>query len=304
MKAYVAALRRFNRFYTREVGTLREHLLDSKFSLTETRVLFELATRGETSAQAVAAALDLDAGYLSRLLGKLAAARLLRRTPSGSDRRELRLALTAAGRRAFAVLNRRADTLARGLLSRLTEEQQSEMIGSMGAIEHLLSGQPPSPLVLRPHRAGDMGWAVGRQAALYAQEYGWDNQYEALAARIVADFIEHCDQRCERCWIAERDGIRLGCIFLIRHAERPGTARLRLLHVEAAARGQGLGRALIGECVRFARGSGYKTITLWTQSVLLAARHLYQEAGFVKVHAAPHHSFGVDLIEETWDLAL
>lgn len=304
MKAETAALRRFTRFYTHKAGTLREHLLDSPYSLTETRVLFELATRGQASAQAIAAELGLDPGYLSRLVRKFEAARLLRRKTSPQDRRELRLTLTPQGRRAFALVNQRAEKLAQELLAPLTAEQQSRLIRSMQTIEDLLGGAHHAPYVLRPHRAGDMGWVVSRQAALYSEEYGWDSQYEALASRIVADFLDHFDAQRERCWIAERDGDRLGCIFLVKHPERSDLGKLRLLHVEKAARGQGLGRTLVRECVSFARSAGYRQMTLWTQSVLRAAIHLYQQAGFVKVHEAPHHSFGVDLVEQTWELAL
>ncbi len=304
MQTEVVALRRFNRFYTRKAGTLREHLLDSPYSLTETRVLFELSTRGEISAQAIAAELELDPGYLSRLVRKFETAKLLRRETSPHDRRELRLTLTPQGRRAFAVVNQRAEKLAQGLLAPLTPEQQSRLIRSMQTIEDLLGDANPAPFVLRPHRAGDMGWVVSRQAALYAEEYGWNSQYEALASRIVADFLDHFDAQRERCWIAERDGDRLGCIFLVQHPERLDTAKLRLLHVEKAARGQGLGRTLVRECVSFARSAGYQQMTLWTQSVLRAAIHLYQQAGFIKAHEAAHHSFGVDLVEQTWELAL
>ncbi|MGH9486775.1 MAG: bifunctional helix-turn-helix transcriptional regulator/GNAT family N-acetyltransferase [Terriglobales bacterium] len=298
------ALRRFNRFYTRRVGTLQEHLLESEYSLTETRVLFELAACGETTAAAIAQVLDLDAGYLSRILRKFQSSGLLRRQAAADDGRTVRLRLSARGRTVFGAINRRADTLAAGLLSPLVPEQQAELVDAMKRIEMLLGGASRAPVVLRPHRAGDVGWVIGRHGAIYAQEYGWNLEFEALVARIAADFLTQSDPERGRCWIAEREDARLGCIFLVRHPERGATAKLRLLLVEPAARGAGVGRALVRECVAFARASGYETLTLWTQSNLSAARHLYAEAGFQKVHEAPHHSFGVDLVEETWDLRL
>ncbi|MGH9415241.1 MAG: bifunctional helix-turn-helix transcriptional regulator/GNAT family N-acetyltransferase [Terriglobales bacterium] len=304
MNDRVAALRRFNRFYTRQVGTLPEHMLQSDYSLAETRVLFELAARRAATAAAIGGELGLDAGYLSRMLRKFRGRGLVRRSPSAEDGRAVRLQLSARGRSVFGALDRRAEALAASLLAPLPPEAQAELVGAMGRIEALLGGASGAPIVLRPHRAGDMGWVVERHGALYAAEYGWDSGFEALVARIAADFIEHPEASRERCWIAEREGARLGCIFLVRHPDRPDTAKLRLLLVEPAARGAGLGRALVRECVAFARASGYKTVTLWTQSNLAAAHHLYVEAGFKKLDEAPHHSFGVDLVEQTWALRL
>lgn len=304
MDTAVAALRRFNRFYTRRVGVLDEHLLASAYSLTETRVLYELAARRETTAAAIAGELGLDAGYLSRILRRLQARGLLRQAAASRDARVRRLRLSARGRAVFAGLDQRADALAASLLGPLAPESQQALVGAMGRIEALLGEAAHGPLVLRPHRAGDMGWVVERHGAIYAAEYGWDAGFEALVARIAADFLEQWDARRERCWIAERGGARVGCIFLVRHPERADTAKLRLLLVEPAARGAGAGRALVRECVAFARACGYKSLTLWTQSNLAAAHHLYVEAGFVKRHEAPHHSFGADLVEETWELEL
>lgn len=302
----IAVYRRFTRFYTRILGLLGEKLLKGGRSLTEARVLYELAGAGRTSASEIAAELNLDAGYLSRILAKLKKQRFLTRTASAADARHAVLRLTRSGRAAFAKLDRFSSDQAREALSRLTPERCAAVIHSMQTIEALLgSGAPASsPLTLRPHRPGDMGWVVSRNGALYAQEYGWDETYEALVARIVADFINNFEPRRERCWIAERCGERLGCIFLVRHPEQEGVAKLRLLLVESSARGMGVGKALVAECVAFARSCGYKKMTLWTQSILHAAHHIYQQAGFELVAEESHHSFGVDLVGQTWELEL
>jgi DNA-binding MarR family transcriptional regulator/GNAT superfamily N-acetyltransferase len=300
----VSAYRRFTRFYTRLLGLLGEELLKGGRSLTEARVLYELGGAGRSSATEIATELNLDPGYLSRILRKLEKEQLLSRTPSPADARHSVLRLTRKGKATFAVLDRFSDQQARGALERLSPGTCAAVIGSMRTIEGALSENPPTraPYVLRPHRPGDMGWVASRQSILYTQEYGWDGSYEALASRIVADFIANFDPRCERCWIAERDGEPLGAIFLVRHPEKPGTAKLRLLHVEPNARGLGLGKALVNECVAFARSAGYRKITLWTQSILHAAHHIYQQAGFRLVSEEPHHSFSKDLIGQTWEL--
>ena len=302
----IAAYRRFTRFYTRILGLLGDKLLKGGRSLTEARVLYELGGAGRTSASEIAAELNLDPGYLSRILSKLEREKLLSRTTSSADARQIVVRLTRKGRTTFARLDRFSTEQARESLERLTPRQCSEVIRSMQAIESLLGPDTPAapPLVLRPHRPGDMGWVVGRNGALYAQEYGWDQTYEALVARITADFITNFDPQRERCWIAERAGERLGCIFLVRHPERQGVAKLRLLLVEASARGMGLGTALVSECIAFARSCGYQKMTLWTQSILHAAHHIYQQAGFQLVAEEPHHSFGVDLIGQTWEMDL
>src|ERR1700677_4443329 len=258
--AAVTAYRRFTRFYTRILGLLGDKLLKGGRSLADARVLYELAAEGRTNASEIAAELNLDPGYLSRILRKLEREQQLTRTPSTLDARQVILRLTRKGKATFAQLNRFSDEQAREALEDLTPEQCARVIGSMQAIESALTkrGVGESPIVLRPHRPGDMGWVVGRNGALYAQEYGWTEEYEALVARIVADFITNFDARCERCWIAERNGERMGCIFLVRHPEQEGVAKLRLLLVEPSARGMGLGRALVGECVQFARLAGYK----------------------------------------------
>jgi DNA-binding MarR family transcriptional regulator/GNAT superfamily N-acetyltransferase len=302
----IAAFRRFNRFYTRILGLLDEGLLASGYSLAEARVLFELATRGRSCAMEIAGELNLDPGYLSRIVKKFEKAGLLARARKSADARQALLQLTRRGKAAFADLNRRSAVQARELLEQISPAKRTELMRSMRAMEATLrrDAERGAPFVLRPHRPGDMGWVVSRQSVLYAQEYGWDSTYEALASRVVADFIDHFDARRERCWIAERDGEPLGAIFLVRHPEQPETARLRLLHVELAARGKGLGAALVHECVEFARAAGYKRITLWTQSILHAAHRLYEEAGFKLVAEEPHHSFGVDLVGQTWELVL
>jgi DNA-binding MarR family transcriptional regulator/GNAT superfamily N-acetyltransferase len=303
--AQVAAFRRFNRFYTREIGTLGEGLLDSEYSLTEARVLYELATRGDVTAGEIARELTLDAGYLSRILRKFEDAGLLRRKASPNDARQAILAITRRGRETFTDLSDRSDKQARSILEGVPSAKLPQLLNAMHSIEDSLNhGSRQSPYILRHHRPGDMGWVVYRQGLLYAQEYSWNGEYEALAARVVADFVEQYDARRDRCWIAERDGVPLGCIFLVHHPQLADTAKLRLLHVEINARGLGLGKALVGECVRFARVAGYKKITLWTQSILTAAHHIYQQAGFKLVGEEPHHSFGADLTAQTWELEL
>ncbi|SRR5579884_785354 len=300
----IATFRRFNRLYTRTIGTLSEGLLNSQYSLTEARVLYELA-HGRTAAREIAEELGLDPGYLSRILRKFEDMGLLKKTASTTDARQMQLSLTAKGRTAFDELDQRSNKQACDLLNQLPPSKREALVRSMREMENALSMERPSaPYILRQHRPGDMGWVVSRHGALYAQEYGWDEQFEALVARIVADFIINYDSRRERCWIAERNGDRLGCIFLVKHPEQNETAKLRLLLVEPSARGLGLGKALVNECVSFARTAGYKRMTLWTQSILAAAHHIYQQAGFRLVHEGPHHSFGVDLIGQTWEMEL
>lgn len=306
MQDSVAAFRRFNRFYTRILGLLNERLVESGFSLTEGRILFELTHRGHSGAKQIGDEFGLDTGYLSRILRRLEDRGLISRTPLPADARNSVLRLTRKGKAAFADLDRRWTVHAAGILGSLTPASCATIVRSMHAIESALSPDPVAraPFVLRPHRPGDMGWVIARNAVLYAQEYGWDGTYEALVARICADFIANFSPTRERCWIAERNGDPLGCIFCVQHPEQPDTAKLRLLLVEPAARGLGLGRALVTECVSFARISGYKRMTLWTQSILKSAHHLYEQAGFKLTKDEPHHSFGVDLIGQTWELEL
>jgi DNA-binding MarR family transcriptional regulator/GNAT superfamily N-acetyltransferase len=304
----IPAVRRFNRFYTRIIGTLNENLLESSLSLAEARVLYELAHRNQPTASEIAAELGMDMSYLSRILSGFTAAKLIRRQISDSDRRQSTITLTAAGQQEFDFLDRRSSEQVREMLSALTPEQQSKLVCAMTTIESLLSDQPETGhLILRQHRPGDMGWVVERHGALYALEYGWDERFEALVARITADFIDHLDPTRERCWIAERDGRRLGCVFLVRDTESPDpsqTARLRLLLVDPAARGLGLGRTLVRECTAFARTAGYRRIVLWTNSVLTSARRIYEQEGYHLVREKPYTAFGKNLVSQDWQLDL
>ncbi len=304
----IAAIRRFNRFYTSTIGTLEERLLQSTLSLAEARVLYEIASRNQPTASEIANELNLDMGYLSRILRTFTARKLVSRKTSVADGRQTLLSLTPAGRKEFAALDRNSNQQVQQMILHLNAEQQNQLVRSMASIESLLNptaaAASPQPYVLRSHRPGDMGWVTERHGALYAREYGWNEHFEALVARIVADFITGYNPKRERCWIAERDGERLGCIFLVKHPEQADVAKLRLLLVEPSARGLGLGKALVNECVSFARTAGYKKVTLWTQSILTSAHHIYRQAGFKLAHEAPHHSFGVDLIGQTWDLKL
>ncbi|MEA2928350.1 MAG: hypothetical protein QOG38_778 [Hyphomicrobiales bacterium] len=300
----VAAVRRFTRFYTRQIGLLQEGLLDSAFSLTEARVLYELAHREPTTATALAADLDLDAGYLSRILRRFGEKGLVAKKRAPSDARRSFIAITAKGRKAFAPLNKGSRDQVAAMLGRLGPAEQERVVGAMATVENLLmpSSAPaakPPMLLLRPQRPGDMGWVTSVNGALYAQEYGWDLTYEALVAKITAEFIENFDARRERCWIAEMDGERVGSVFVVRKTD--AIAKLRLLIIDPRARGLGLGKRLVDECVRFAKDAGYTSMTLWTQSILTAARAIYDRAGFKLVAEEPHHSFGVDLIGETWE---
>ncbi|HYD51074.1 MAG TPA: bifunctional helix-turn-helix transcriptional regulator/GNAT family N-acetyltransferase [Gemmatimonadaceae bacterium] len=304
--ARVDAVRRFNRFYTRQMGLLHDRLLRLPFTLTEARVLYEVAIGEPLTATRVGETLGLDAGYLSRLLRGLEARGLVERRPAERDARRLMLTLTPAGRDAFAALDDASRRDVGALLERLGEPAREQLVRAMTAIERLLdpAAEPRVPYLIRPPRSGDLGWVVQRHGALYAQEYGWDERFEGLVAGIVAQYVEHLDAARERCWIAEREEENVGCIFLVRHPERAGVARLRLLLVEPSARGLGIGRRLVQECTRFARQAGYHTITLWTNSVLHAARAIYQAEGYQLVEETPHHSFGRDLVGQTWELAL
>ena len=302
----VSAVRRFNRFYTRRIGVLEEGHLHSPFSLAEVRVLYELAHREDPTAAELAKELGLDAGYLSRILRRFEQRGLVGRTPSAADGRQSHLRLADAGRETFATLNARSSDEIAAMLAPLSPAEQRRLVEAMGVIERLLGAgaEPRTPYVLRPHQPGDIGWVISRHGALYAQEYGFDERFEALVAEIAAHFLRHFDPRRERCWIAERGGESVGSVFLVRHPDAEGVAKLRLLLVEPSARGLGIGARLVDECVRFARRAGYRTITLWTQSMLHAARRIYEQAGFRLVREDPHHSFGHDLVGETWELEL
>jgi DNA-binding MarR family transcriptional regulator/GNAT superfamily N-acetyltransferase len=300
----VDAVRRFNRLYTRRVGALGAGLLDSPFSLAEARLLYELAHRERPAAAELARDLGLDAGYLSRLLRGLERRRLISRERSKSDARQSLLSLTAAGRRTFATLDGRSNAEVRAMLGKLSGAGQRRLVEAMRDVERLLGAapEPKVPYLLRPHRPGDMGWVVHRHAALYAQEYGWDGRFEAMVAAIVAKFIDNFDPERERCWIAEREGGIVGSVFLVKKS--PTVAQLRMLYVEPDARGLGIGKRLVDECERFAREQGYRKIVLWTNSILHAARHIYEAAGYRLVAEEPHHSFGQRLVGQTWEMRL
>ena len=301
-----ARFRRFNRAYTRFLGTLNNHYLSTEYSLAEGRVLYELATRPKPQAKEVAEALGLDPGYLSRILSKFERGGLVARSTAKDDKRAINLLLTAKGRAALRTLNTRADRQASAVLSRLSAAERANFARAIQTIEQtVLDSKPePSSIVLRPHRAGDMGMVVALEGAGYVEQFGWTTEFEALAARIVADFLTNFNPTRERCWIAEMDGRHVGHIFLVQHPEQRDIAKLRLLYVDPAARGMGLGARLVDECVRFSRSVGYRKITLWTQSILTAAHRIYQAAGFRLVREEPHHSFGKDLVGQTWEMDL
>lgn len=300
----VREVRRFNRFYTKQIGVLQDGLLHSPFSLTEVRVLYEVAHRDRLTAGELGKELGLDAGYLSRVLGSFEKRGLVRRRRSAEDKRQNFLSLTAKGRRVFVPLEARSDQQVAAMLGKVGPKRQNEMVSAMHSIERVLEPhKDDGAYVLRAHQPGDMGWVVHRHGALYWQEYGYDERFEALVSGIVAEFIENFDAKRERCWMAERGGEIVGTVFLVRKSQR--VCKLRLLLVEPSARGLGLGRRLVAECVQFGRHAGYKKMMLWTQSELGAARHLYKEAGFKRVERRAHKSWGRnDLVSETWEKKL
>ena len=302
----VEAARRFNRFYTRQIGVLHEGAYNSPFSLTEVRVLYELAHRDQPTATALSRDLGLDAGYLSRMLRGFERRGLVLKTRSPADGRQSHLSLTALGRKVFGPLNARSHDEVAAMLGGLSAAAQARVVGAMQTIERLLGDRaeslPPASCVLRPPLPGELGWVVQRHGAVYAREYGYNEQFEALVAEIVAHFVQRYDAKRERCWIAEQGGEPVGSVFLVERSKT--VAQLRLLLVEPKARGSGLGTRLVDECVRFARRAGYRKITLWTQSELRAARRLYQAAGFRVVRRERNRSFGKDLVSETWELEL
>jgi DNA-binding MarR family transcriptional regulator/GNAT superfamily N-acetyltransferase len=301
---HVAAIRAFNRFYTRKLGVLDQHLGKSPFSLSEARVLYELAHRDDLAAKEIGIELGLDPGYLSRIVQSFDEQGLISRKPLASDRRQVRLSLTAKGRQTFAKLNLGSQNEVSAMLARLAPGDGGRLTQAMATIQNMLEPRPGvrAPFLLRSHRVGDMGWVISRQSIAYAEEYGWDTGYEALVAEICAEFIRNYDPGREHCWIAEAGGEPLGSVFLVKASD--DVARLRLLLVEKKARGLGVGRALVEQCIRFAREKRYTRMTLWTQSILTAARGIYQSAGFRCVKEEKHHSFGVDLVGETWELEL
>jgi DNA-binding MarR family transcriptional regulator/GNAT superfamily N-acetyltransferase len=299
----VDVIRTFNRFYTRKIGVI-DGTVSSPFSLAEARVLYELAHSERPTATHICKELGLDAGYMSRILREFERRKLVTRERSKTDERGKFLSLTAKGRRAFAPLDERSNRDVTAMLEALSPAAQKELVDSAQTIRRLLGGKPEPkvPYMLRQHQPGDLGWIVHRQAILYVEEYGWDGTYEGLAAEIVAQFIKNYDPKRERCWIAEKDGANVGGVIVAAASEE--VAKLRLLHVESEARGLGIGKRLVEECVRFSRQVGYQKITLWTQSILHAARHIYEQVGFRVVHEEQHHNFGKDLTAETWELNL
>jgi DNA-binding MarR family transcriptional regulator/GNAT superfamily N-acetyltransferase len=298
----VAAVRRFNRFYTQHLGVLQDGWLQSPFTLAEARVLYEMHQRGSTTATDIGRALGLDAGYLSRILRRFHKLGLIRKAISPDDARQSLLSLTARGQKAYAPLETRTKRDIGTMLGRLNPPEQDRLISAMHAVEAMIAPAPhvQSEIVLRQPRPGDLGWVVARHAELYAQEYGWGENFEGICAQIVADFVSKYDPKRERCWIAEMDGRTVGCVFLVKDTDT--VARLRLLLVDPVARGRGLGTRLTDECVRFARACGYQGMTLWTHSVLTAARLIYERAGFRLTSSEKRKSFGQDVVSEYWDM--
>jgi DNA-binding MarR family transcriptional regulator/GNAT superfamily N-acetyltransferase len=300
----IAAIRGFSRFYTRKLGIIEPKLLHSPFTLQEARIMYEIAHRRACTATDLTRDLGLDPGFLSRTLQALQRRQIVTRKASKDDGRVNELSLTARGRTAQAELERRSREEVGSLLASLDDTQRAAVVRAMTTIEQTLERptEKPAAFVLRSHRPGDIGWVISSQAKAYAQEYGWDISYEALVAEICAQFIKNYDPSREHCWIAEAGGEPLGSIFLVKGSD--DVAKLRLLLVEKKARGLGVGRALVEQCISSARDKGYKKMTLWTQSILVAARGIYQAAGFHRVKEEPHHSFGVDLVGETWEMEL
>jgi len=300
----IEAVRRFNRFYTGRLGLLKPGLLQTRFPLTQARIIFELAHHEDFTARELIRELDLDAGYLSRILSSFEKDGLIKKSPSQSDNRHRLLKLTAKGRKAFSALNERSKRENEALLQSLSNEDQQRLLQAMHTLESLLGAQakPARPYLLRTHKPGDIGWIIHRHGVLYAEEYGFDETFEALVADILARFIRHHDPKRERLWIAEQDGERIGSIMIVDAGEE--VAQLRILLVEPKARGSGIGKRLIDECLDFSKRAGYQKIKLWTQSNLDAARHLYVKAGFQLVEEKPHKSFGHDLVAQILELPL
>ena len=300
----IEAVRGFNRFYTRKIGLLQEGLLKSPFSLTQGRVIYEIAHHEQTTATHLCQELGLDPGYLSRILRGLQRHGLIDKKASSQDARQYLLSLTEQGRESFAELNAASRNEIEAMLNQMSPDEQYRLVTAMDAIESLLGARSEhkAPYILRPHQPGDMGWVVRRHGIVYNREYGWTDEFEALVAEIVARFIRNYDPQKERCWIAEKDGENVGSVFLIKKA--PRTAQLRLLIVDPKAQGCGIGKRLVYECTRFARQVGYRKIVLWTNSILHAARHIYEQEGYRLVAEEPHHSFGHNLVGQNWELSL
>jgi DNA-binding MarR family transcriptional regulator/GNAT superfamily N-acetyltransferase len=295
------AVRSFNRFYTRQIGVLDEGLLASPFSLTQARVLFELGTRKAVTAREIGDALGLDAGYLSRMVQNFASHGLIRREPSPHDGRQIVLSLTPEGKKAFRELDRKSQALTAEQLSRLSAPQRERLLLMMKNIQRTFSPEPDKgTLKIRTHRAGDIGWAIERHGRIYTDEFGWTADFEAMVATLFAQFASKHDPEMERCWIAEVDDERVGCVFVVRYADDPTIAQLRCLLVDPKGRGMGVGKRLVDECLAFAKAAGYAKMLLWTNDVLTSARHIYEVAGFALTKEERHHSFGHDLVGQIW----
>lgn len=302
----VESLRRFNRFYTRHVGALGEGLLGTRFTLTQGRVLYELGTRGSATATELCDALDLDAGYLSRILRRFEAAKLVTRSRAPDDGRRVRLTLTARGRRTFADLDAKSSERVSSVLSALAPARRQQLVSAVNRVHGLLSPEDPAKrqVVVRAPRAGDVGWAIEAHGRVYAEQFGWNQEFEALVATLFARFATRHDPASERMWIADVDGERAGCVFVVRNEDDPDAAQLRCLLVEPWARGHGLGSRLVDECLTFARGAGYRSMVLWTNDVLTSARRIYEAAGFKLREAEKHRSFGHNLVGQIWQRPL
>jgi DNA-binding MarR family transcriptional regulator/GNAT superfamily N-acetyltransferase len=300
----IAAVRRFNRSYTKWTGLLDEHLVASRFGLTEARILYELATRRQATASDLIADLGIDRGYLSRILKDFARSGYLTRERSAADGRQIDIRLSKKGEAVFRPLDEKSSEAVGRLLGGLSDEDRRRLVAAMSAIEQLLGGgrRVAAPIVLRAPRIGDYGWIIHRHGVLYAEEYGWNEEFEALVAKITARFIKNFKPQREACWVADRDGRIVGSVFVVE--ENAETAKLRMLYVEPAARGEGLGARLVGEVVDFARAAGYQRLILWTNDVLVAARRIYEKTGFRLVREEPHESFGHKLTGQYWELVL
>jgi DNA-binding MarR family transcriptional regulator/GNAT superfamily N-acetyltransferase len=301
--AQVEAVRRFNRFYTRRIGVLDEGLLASSFTLTQARVLFELGTRKTATAGQLIDMLGLDAGYLSRILQGFVDSRLIRRQRSTEDGRRAQLSLTSKGRKAFVTIDRSSRRTIGEMISPLSPTQRERLLGAMRILEETLSESGAicdRTVEVRPYRIGDVGWAIEQHGRLYAEEFGWNMEFEALVATLFARFATHHDPESEQFWVAEVNGERVGCVFVVRNEKDLRAAQLRCLLVDPRGRGLGVGRRLVDECIHFAKAARYERMLLWTNDILLAARRIYEAAGFSLVEESPHHSFGHDLVGQIW----
>jgi DNA-binding MarR family transcriptional regulator/GNAT superfamily N-acetyltransferase len=307
VESQVEAIRRFNRFFTQRIGVLDEGLLASQFTLTQARVLFEIAHQESCTAADLISLLSLDPGYLSRILQQFADAGLVTRKTSAADARRMNLSLTAKGRKSFAALDQRSRGSIGELLDPLSIDQRARLVQNMGSVQRILSrvrAEKHAKIVIRPYRLGDVGWAIERHARLYGSEFGWNEEFEALVAMLFAKFATSHDPATERFWVADVDGERAGCVFVVRSEKDRHAAQLRCLLVEPDARGLGVGRKLVDECLRFSRSAGYRRVILWTNDILVSARRLYEAAGFSLIERSPHHSFGQDLVGQFWALDL